>query len=278
MDIAVGHWILERDDELHVAFNSGVEAAEEALPLVLVRRGHAVTSRASGVVDIEDLAVELIADFRKEALHGGETATQCARLDGDFKLVAVERAGVGFEDIARKVDGVVNLEGDLLALVGNFATGLDIAGPVSAVVTVGTPEEDFLEIRNIHLLHVDEALLGAARAFGGKGVDFSINNIEIVKIAAALCHVNALMFGSLWVSSNSKLFILFMSTRVVAASVVGRSLVIGTWRDPRIASRIIQRDSEREALAVHDLLQAFNNRNKSIMEFRSLGLPQRLLA
>lgn len=272
LDVAVGQGILECNDELHLALDGRVETGEEARPLVLVGRLHTVSSSLGGVVDIVDLALELVADFSEETLYGGETAAQSTGFDGDFELVGVQGAGVGFEDVAGEVEFVLDAEGDLLALFGDFTTGFDVAGTVSAVLADGTPQEYLLEVRDVDLFHVDKARFRTARAFGGKTVDLAVDDLGVVSV-----DLRGFSSHSLRVACDTEFFVLLVGTGVVAALVLG-ALVERIGCDPRVTSRVVEGDHERECLAVDHLLELLNDRNKRVMQFGSLGLAQRLLA
>lgn len=108
----------------------------------------------------------------EEAFYRGEAAAEGAGVDLELELGAFEGAGFGLEDVASEVGGVLDLEDDFLAELGDLAAGFDVVGAVAAVVADGGHEDDLLEVWDVHHFHVGCARVHAAGAAGWEAVYF----------------------------------------------------------------------------------------------------------
>ncbi|KAI6764866.1 hypothetical protein HG531_012753 [Fusarium graminearum] len=169
LDVAAREGVGELDCERLVASDSSIETIEESGPLVLLVVGERVTTLA-GATSLEDLGVKIATDLSEETLDSGETTAKCTGVDLQLKLGALQSTSLALENVTGQIGAVLDLEGDLLTLLGNLTTSLDIVGSVATVLANSRHKDDLLKVRNVDHLHVGGARTHATRTCSREAV------------------------------------------------------------------------------------------------------------
>lgn len=272
LDVAAGKGISQDDGEGLGSRNGIVQVGEELVPLGLLVRAEGVATLAG----LEDLAVQVVADLGEQALDGGEAAAQGAWVYVQLELGALEAAGLALEDVTGEVDDAVDLERDLLAVLGDLATGLDVVGAVAAGVADGGHEDDLLEVGDVDHLHVRRAGVHAAGASGWEAVHLVGDDVAVGGRAWLVAWVVQRSVGAvIGISKAEGLVLLGRPGELVFLPLADTVLEVG--RDEGVASGVVDVDSEGERFAGQHGLGFLDDLGNLFEDFGGLLLA-RLLA
>ncbi|KAI6756579.1 hypothetical protein HG530_011177 [Fusarium avenaceum] len=212
LNIAAREGVGKDDGKSLLTPDGGIKTIEEGSPFGLLVAGKGVTTLANA---LEDLGVKITTDL-----------------------------SLALEDITAQIGAGLDIKDDLLALLGDLTTSLDIVGAVATVVANGRHEDDLLEVGNINHLHMSGAGAHAARACCGEAVNLIGDDIAIGSQARVQC------FPSVGIGiGDTKSGVLLRSSGIlVLLPLTNTILKIGC--DEGVASRVIEPDTEGERLAV----------------------------